>query len=161
MVFNRFFWTTVSKTVRPMLSDRCAVLSSPVVSVCPVCDIGVLWPNGRMDQDETWHAGRPWPGHIVLYGEFWGDSYPSPNRHNPPIFGPYLLRPNGWRDQVPLGREVGLGPSDIVLDGDPAPHSQKWGRAPNFRPMSIVAIQLDGSRWHLAWRWASVQTILC
>jgi len=26
--------------------------------VCPVCDAGVLWPNG---QDETWHAGRPWP----------------------------------------------------------------------------------------------------
>jgi len=120
-VFNRFFWTTVSKTVRPMLSDRCVVLSGPVLSVCPVCDICVLWPNGRMDQDETWHAGRPWPGHIVLYGEFWGDSYPSPNRHNPPIFGPYLLRPNGWRDQVPLGREVGLGPSNIVLYGDPAP----------------------------------------
>jgi len=38
-----------------MLSDRC-----PVVSVC---DIGVLWPNGCMDQDETWHGGRPrpWP----------------------------------------------------------------------------------------------------
>jgi len=24
---------------------------------------------------------------------------------------------------------------------------------PNFRPMSTVAKQLDGSRWHLAWRW--------
>jgi len=51
------------------------------VSVCPVlsvCDVGVLWPppkkgaehpifgpcllwqNGRMDQDGTWHGGGPW-----------------------------------------------------------------------------------------------------
>jgi len=26
--------------------------------VCPVCDVGVLWPNGPMDQDETWQDGR-------------------------------------------------------------------------------------------------------
>ena len=31
-----------------------------------------------------------------------------------------------------LGREVGLGPSDVVLDGDPAPSPQKGGRAPQF-----------------------------
>ena len=30
--------------IRPMLSDRCPV--------CPVCDVGILWPNGWMDQDE-------------------------------------------------------------------------------------------------------------
>jgi len=34
--------------VLPMLSDRCPVLS--------VCNVGALWPNGRMDQNETWHA---------------------------------------------------------------------------------------------------------
>jgi len=39
------FWATVCKTVRPMLSDRCPV--------CPVCDVGVLWSNGWIDQDET------------------------------------------------------------------------------------------------------------
>ena len=39
------FWATVCKTVRPMLSDRC--LS------CSVCNVGVLWPNGWTDQDET------------------------------------------------------------------------------------------------------------
>jgi len=48
--------------VRPMLSDHC-------LSVCPVCDVGVLWPNCWMDQDETWHGGRPRPGHIVLDGD--------------------------------------------------------------------------------------------
>ena len=33
------FWTTVCKTVHHVLSDRCP----------PVCDVGVLWPNGWMD----------------------------------------------------------------------------------------------------------------
>jgi len=37
--------------------------------VCPVCDVGVLWPNGWTDQDETWHAGRPQPWqHCVKCG---------------------------------------------------------------------------------------------
>jgi len=55
------------------------------------------------------------------------------------------------RIKMPLGREVGLGPSDIVLDGNPAPLS-KEGRSANFQPMSIVPQRLDGSRWHLAHR---------
>jgi len=78
---------------------------------------------------------------------------------------------------MPLGSEVGLGPSDVVLDGDPTSHPQKGGCAPflggkldprgptigfpNLWNMSIVAKWLDGSRWHLAWRWVSVQAILC
>jgi len=49
-----YFWPTRScKMVLPRLSDRCPVLS------CPVCDVGVLWPNGWMYQDEPWQAGRP------------------------------------------------------------------------------------------------------
>jgi len=50
--------------------------------------------------------------------------------------------------------EVGLSPVDFVFDGDSAPLSPKRGRSslPNFRPMSVVAKQLDGSRWYLAWR---------
>jgi len=35
-----------------------------------------------------------------------------------------------------LNKEVGLGPSDIVLYGDPGAPRQKGGTAPNFRPMS-------------------------
>ena len=63
---------------------------------------------------------------------------------------------------MPLGMEVGLDPADFVLHGDPAPLPQKWGQSPfNFRSMSIVAKRLDGSRWHLAWRWALVQATLC
>jgi len=58
--------------------------------------------------------------------------------------------------------EVGIGPGDFVLDGDQAP-LPKRGRSPitNFWPMSIVAKWLDGSRRHLARRWALVQAILC
>jgi len=29
--------------------------------VCIVCNVGVLWRNGWMDQDETWLAGTPRP----------------------------------------------------------------------------------------------------
>ena len=37
------FWATVCKTVHPMLSDRC-----PVLSWLSVCNVGVLLPNGWM-----------------------------------------------------------------------------------------------------------------
>jgi len=33
---------------------------------------------------------------------------------------------------MPLGREVGLGPGDIVIDGEPAPHPQKGHSTPPF-----------------------------
>jgi len=59
-----------------------------------------------------------------------------------------VLWPNGWMDQVEIWMEVGLAPGHIVVDGDPAPLAQR-GTAPNFRPMSVVAKQLDGSRCHL------------
>jgi len=75
-----------------MLSDRCLSCA-----VRPVCDVGVLWPNGWTDQDETWHAGRPRPGHIVLDRD---PSPPPPKRHSPPIFGPCLLWPNGRPSEV-------------------------------------------------------------
>jgi len=56
------FWATVCKTVRPMLLVRCLSVS----------DVGVLWPNGWTDQDETWQAGRPQPSPDCVR---WGPSY--------------------------------------------------------------------------------------
>jgi len=55
---------------------------------------------------------------------------------------------------MPLGREIGLSPSDIVLDGDPAPLPPKGAEfpAPDFRLMSIAAKRLDGSRCHFVGR---------
>jgi len=43
---------------------------------------------------------------------------------------------------MPLGREVDLGPGDIVLDGDPAP--PKGAQPPIFGPVSIVAKRVHG-----------------
>jgi len=79
---------------------------------------------------------------------------PSPKKGaQPPVFGPFLLWPNGWMHQdatwyggrpmgrwgwgphspwikMTLGMEVRLSPGDFVLDGDPAP--PKKGRIPQF-----------------------------
>jgi len=60
-----------------------------VLSVCTqsVCNVGVLWPNGWMDQDANWYGCRPRPiGDIVLDG----DPAPHGKGHsNPsPLFGP-------------------------------------------------------------------------
>jgi len=47
-----------------------------------------------------------------------------------------------------LGKQVGLGPGHIVLDGDPAPPPQR-GTAPNVRPIPVAAKWMHGSRRHL------------
>ena len=88
------FWATICKTVCPMLSVRCLSCLSVCLS-CPVCNVGLLWPNGWTDQYETWHAGRPLSGHIALGG----DQAPPPKGGGPPIFGPYLLWSHGWMAQ--------------------------------------------------------------
>ena len=84
--FEHGFWAPVCKTVYPMLSDRC-------LSCLSVCDVGVLWPNGWMDQDATWYGGRPWPRpHYVR----WRYSFHHEKGHSsPPLFSPCLLWPNG------------------------------------------------------------------
>ena len=113
------FWATVCKTVRPMLSVRCL----SVCLSCPICNVGVLWPNGCIDQDEMWHAGKPRdPGHAVLDGD------PT----LPPPKGGHICcgQRAGWI-KMALGTGVGLGPGDFVLDGDPPPLRKK-GRAPKF-----------------------------
>jgi len=53
---------------------------------------------------------------------------------------------------MPLGMEVGLGPGNFVLDGDPAPPPQKRGGAPtpNVRPILLRPngwMDQDGT-WH-------------
>jgi len=98
---------------------------------CPVCDVGVLWPNGWTDKDETWHAGRPTPRHIVLDG----DPAPLPRRGTAPQFSAHVHygQMAGWI-KMPLGMEIGLGPGDFVLDEDPAPRFPKMGRSPASPP---------------------------
>ena len=40
---------------------------------------------------------------------------------------------------MPLGTEVGLVPGHIVLDGDPAPPTERGTAAATFRPISTEA----------------------
>jgi len=85
------FWATVCKTVRPMLSVRC-----PVLSVClSVTFVDCGQTVGRIKTKLGMQVGLG-PGHIVLDRD---PAPPPPKGHMPPpIFGPYLLRPNGWMD---------------------------------------------------------------
>ena len=153
----------------------------------------LLWPNGWMDQDETWHAGsvRPWP-HCSD-----GDPAPPLPKGHSPQFSAHICcsQMAGWI-KMPLGMEVGLNPGDFVLDGtqppspkrgpqifghvycgqtagwikmaldmevglssgdfvrwEPSPRPKKGAeQPPNFRPISIAAKRLHGSRCHLVRR---------
>jgi len=107
-----------------MLSVRCPVC----LSVLSVCDIGVSWPNGWTDQDETWHAGIGLgPGHIVLDGD---PAHPPQKGAQSPQFSAHICcgQTAGWI-KMPLGTEVDLSPGHIVLDGDPAPLPRERGTA--------------------------------
>jgi len=52
-----------------------------------------------------------------------------------------VLWPNGWI-KMPLGTEVGLGPGDSVLDGDPAPPTKRCTAAPTPYFLAHVALAL-------------------
>jgi len=59
----------------------------------------LLWPNGWMDQDETWHGGRPRPRPNCVR---WIPSSSHRKGHSSPIFGLCLLWPNGRQSQLLL-----------------------------------------------------------
>jgi len=83
------------------------------------------------------------PGHIVLDG----DPAPLPKRVQIiPIFGPFILSPNGWMHQDATWYGGRLQPRRLCVRWGPSsPHPEKSGTAaPTLRPMSIVAKQLDG-----------------
>jgi len=111
----------------------------------PIFGPYLLRPNGCMDQDATSYGARP----LCVR---WGPRSPSPKRGQSPThnFWPMFIGPNGWIDQGGTGRGgrrlcVRWGPTKL-------PPPQKGVRAPlpNFRPMTVVAKLLDGSRWHSA-----------
>jgi len=98
-----------------------------VLSLLSVCNVGGRWPNGCMDQDETWHAGRPrsWP-HCIRWG-------PPPQRGTALQFSAHICcgQMAAWI-KMPFGLEVDLGPGDFVLDGYPAPLPKNWAEDPKF-----------------------------
>jgi len=114
------------------LSSLLSVCLSVCLSCLFVCNVGVLWPNGCMDHDETWHADRPRPGHIVLDG----------NPTTPSHFSVHVYcdQTAGWM-RIPLGTEAGLDPCDSVLDGDPPLTPRKGAQqTPTFWPTVLARI---------------------
>jgi len=112
-----------------VLSDRCMPDCAPV---CLSCNVGVLWPNGWMDQNATWQAygdrHRPTP-HCVRWR-------PSSRGTAPPPISAHVYcgKAAGWI-KMPLGMQVGLSTGHIVLDGEPALPSPKGAQQPpHFGP---------------------------
>jgi len=97
----------------------------------------------KMKLDMLVGLGR---GHIVLDG----DPTPPPKGAQPPIFGPYLLRPNGWMDQDVTWYGARPRPRRLCVRWGPRPLPQKGGGAPNFRPMFIVVNGWidEAGTWH-------------
>ena len=115
----------------PLATPLALCFRTVVCPVLSVCELGVLWPNGWMDQDETWHASRPpvpWPQCVRR-----GPTFPPP-KGTTPQFSAHICcgKMAGWI-KMPLGMEVGFGPGDFVLDGDPAP-PQKGAQPQMFGP---------------------------
>ena len=142
MIFGRPFVKRFALCYQTVV---CLYCFSVCLSVSPVCNVGVLWPNGWTDQDETWHAGRPRPRpHCVT----WGPSSPSLKGAQPPIFG-WWKRLDGSRFKMALGMEVhGHRSSHIVLAWDTAP-SPKGAEPPNFLLIYVVTKRLDASKMPL------------
>jgi len=63
-----------------------------------------------------------------------GTQLPRPKKGTtaPPLFGAYLFWPNDWMRQDTTWYEVGLGPGDIVVDGNPAPSTERGTAALHF-----------------------------
>jgi len=152
IVVLSFYWPTVCKTVRPMLSVRClSVCCLSVCLFCPVLTVTLMYCRqtvGRIKMKLGMRVSLG-PGHIVLHGH----TVPLPQRGTALQLSADICCGQTARwIKMPLGKKVGLDPTDIVLDGKPAAPPQKGHNSPNFRPMSIVPKRLDGSRYHLVWR---------
>jgi len=122
--FVQNFWATICKTFA--LCYWMAVC----LSVCPVClsCLSVLSVTFV-------HCGMQvglGPGHNALDGP----SSPSPKGTQPPIFGLYLLRPNGCMDQDASWYGARPQPRRLCVRWGPSP-------PPNFRPMFIIVIVIS------------------
>jgi len=88
---------------------------------------------------------HPWPHYVR-----WGPSSPPPKGTVPQFSAHICCGQMAGCIKMPFGREVGLGPREIVLNGDPASLLKRTAEpAPNFQPIFSVAKRLDVSRCHL------------
>jgi len=73
---------------RPFVKRIALCYRTVVLSVCTVCSVGVLWPNGWMDQDATWYRDRPQPRPQCVR---WGPSSHTEKGHSSLMrFPPYF-----------------------------------------------------------------------
>jgi len=114
-----FFWVTICKTVRPLLSDRC-------LSVLSVTFMHGGQMVGRIKIKLGTQVGLG-PGHIMLDR----DPAPPPTKgHCPPIFGPYLLWPNSCMDQEVTWYGAKPRPRRLYVRWGPSPLHQKGAEPP-------------------------------
>ena len=121
----------------------------------PIFGPFLLWPNGWRHQDATCMEVGLSPGDFA----FDGDPGRPQKGAEPPIFGPCLLRPNGCMDQDPTSYKGRPWPRRHCVRWEPSSALPKKGAEPppQFSAQVYCGQLLDGSRWHLAWRWALVQ----
>jgi len=115
------FWATVCKTVCPMLSVRC-------LSVLSVTFVHCGQTVGRIKMKLGMQVGLG-PGHIVLGGD---PAAPPLKGHSPPIFGPYLLWPNGCMDQDVTSYGGRPRPRRLCVRWVPRSPSPKGGQSPQI-----------------------------
>jgi len=143
--------------VQTIVSLHC--LSCPVLSI--VMFMTLLYCGqmvGRIKMKLGVRVGLG-AGHTVLDGD---PAAPPPKGHIPQFLAHICCgQMVGWI-KMSRGVEVGLSPSHIVLDGHEAPPTKKWAQPPpNFRPMSVVAKRLYGSKCFLVRRLALTWAALC
>jgi len=97
----------------------------------PIFGPFLLWPNGWMHQDTTWHRGRPQPRGLCVR---WGPSPHLPKKGPEPVpkflAHVYCGQTAGWI-KMALDTEVGLSPGDFLLAGSQLP-SPKRGQSPQL-----------------------------
>ena len=145
MVFGRSFVKQFA------LCYRSVVLSVCLSDCLSVCNVRALWPNGWTDHDETWHAVGLGPGHIVLGGV--AAPPPLKGHSHPPIFGPYLLRPNGCMDQDVTWYGARPRPRRLCVRWGPRSGLPKMGAEPPPQVFGPCLLRPNGSMdkagtWH-------------
>ena len=145
-IIHIWFWSNIIDMIfgRPLGFTLCYQTLSvclSVLSVCPVCDVGVLWPNRWIKTK----LGRSHPA----------PSPPPPEKgkgHSSPNFCPCIVAKRLHGSRWHLVRRLAWVQATLCYRGiQPAPW--KGAQQPlNFWPMSVVAKRLDGSRRHLVGR---------
>jgi len=97
----------------------------------PIFGPRLLWPNGWMGQDGTWHEGGPWcRSHFAR----WGPNSPLPKKGGgraPSQFSAHFYcSQTAGCIKMALGMELGLSLGDCVRWGPrPFPNNRAWSPA--------------------------------